>query len=96
MQVLALERSVPGRTASDFGPHLAREAHRVWELQQAGVLREIHFRQDRDDAVLLLECAGPDEARRILATLPLVLAGLVEFEVIPLRPYPGMARLFAC
>jgi len=24
-----------------------------------------------------------------------VKAGLIEFEIIPLRPYPGFARLFA-
>jgi hypothetical protein len=30
----------------------------------------------------------------VLATLPLVLTGLIEFEVVPLRTYPGFARLF--
>ena len=29
-----------------------------------------------------------------LALLPLVKAGLIAFEVIPLKPYPGLARLF--
>jgi len=30
----------------------------------------------------------------MLGTLPLVQAGLIAFEVIPLKPYPGLARLF--
>ena len=30
----------------------------------------------------------------ILATLPLVQEGLITFELIPLAPYPGFARLF--
>jgi hypothetical protein len=46
-------------------------------------------------AVLALECADLDEAGRAVATLPLVEAGLIEFELIPLRAYPGFARLFA-
>jgi hypothetical protein len=31
----------------------------------------------------------------VLGTLSLVQAGLIAFEVIPLKPYPGLARLFA-
>jgi muconolactone delta-isomerase len=73
---------------------LRAEAARVWELQQSGVLREIYFRQDRSDAVLVLECTDAGEAQRVLGTLPLVQAGLIAFEVIPLKPYPGLARLF--
>jgi hypothetical protein len=34
------------------------------------------------------------EAQRLLETLPLVQAGLITFEVIPLIPYPGFERLF--
>ena len=95
MKILAMEKEVPGVVAAAFHPHLQAEAARVWELQQAGVLREIYFRQDRSDAVLILECADAAEAQRVLGTLPLVRAGLIAFEVIPLKPYPGLARLFA-
>lgn len=34
------------------------------------------------------------EARTALASLPMVAAGLIRFEVVPLRAYPGFARLF--
>ena len=50
---------------------------------------------DRHEAVLVLECADAAEARSALAGLPLVAAGLIEFELIPLVPYDGFARLFA-
>ncbi len=94
MKILALEREVPGTTDEQFAPHLQAEAARAWELHQSGVIRELHFRADRDEAVLVLECASVEEARGALATLPLVRAGLIEFELIPLRAYPGFARLF--
>ena len=95
MKILALENEIPGIAPQAFTPELLRqEAARVWELQQAGVLREIYFRQDRSDAVLILECADAAEEQRVLGTLPLVRAGLIAFEVIALKPYPGLARLF--
>ncbi len=94
MKILALERETPGTTDEQFAPHLEAEAARAWELHQAGVIRELHFRADRDEAVLVLECASVEEARDALATLPLVRAGLIAFDLIPLRAYPGFERLF--
>jgi hypothetical protein len=95
MKILALERPVPGVGNSSFPEELLRdEAEKVWQLYESGVLREIGFRADRREAVLTLECGGPDEAQRWLAELPLVRAELIRFEVIPLIPYPGFKRLF--
>ncbi len=95
MKILALEQPVPDVTPESFAPHLRAEARRVWELQQSGVLREIWFRGDRPEAVLVLEAESADAAQRAISTLPLVANGLVRFEVVPLVAYPGLARLFA-
>ena len=46
------------------------------------------------EAVLILECTDKETAHQILDSLPLVQAGLIEFEAIPLVPYPGFERLF--
>lgn len=94
MKILALEKETPDTTAEQFTPHLKAEAARVWELYQSGQLREMYFRGDRSEAVLVLECANVEEANKLLETLPLVQAGLIGFEVIPLVPYPGFERLF--
>jgi muconolactone delta-isomerase len=95
MRILALEKELPGATAEAFQPLLKAEARRVWELQQSGALREIYFNADRHTAVLMLECADIEESHHLLATLPLVQAGLITFDLIPLIPYDGFARLFA-
>ncbi len=95
MKFLALERETPGATGDQFKPHLRAEALRAWELHQAGLIRELYFRTDEHTAVLVLECADLDEARRTLDSLPLVQAGLIHFEIMPLVPYSGFARLFA-
>jgi len=95
MRILAMEQDVPGVQNEDFTPEIKRaEAIRAWELYLAGVFRELYFRQDRSTAVLLLECASIEEAWAALDSLPLVQAGLIAFEVIPLAPYPGFSRLF--
>jgi len=95
MKILALEREVPGVPEGAFAPHLREEAARAFELQQAGVVRELYFRDDEESAVLVLECESLHAAEAALATLPLVREGLIRFELVPLRPYPGFARLFA-
>ena len=95
MKILALEKDVPGASGGDNTPLLQDEARAVWELMQSGIIREIHFRDDRSQAVILLEAESTGQAQEVLAQLPLVKAGLIEFEVIGLRPYPGFARLFS-
>lgn len=95
MQILAIERAVPGIPPERFTAELsAAEARRVWDLHQQGAIRELFFREDQPAAVLILESADVAEAQTVLASLPLVAAGLIDFELIPLRAYAGFARLF--
>jgi hypothetical protein len=94
MKILAMETEIDGVKPEQFTPHLKAEAARLWELYQNGIIRELYFRQDRTDAVLILECAGAEQAQQVLNDLPLVQTGLIRFELIPLVPYPGFARLF--
>jgi len=94
MKILALEKELAGTTPEGFQSHLKAETQKIWELQQQNVIREIYFRADRSSAVLILECDSIAEAEKILQTLPLVQANLIEFEIIPLKPYPGFKRIF--
>ncbi len=94
MKILAIEKEEKDLPNQLFEPHLKAEAARVWELYQAGSIREFYFRSDREEAVLVLECVDVQEAARLLNTLPLVRQGLIGFELIPLKAYPGFERLF--
>ena len=94
MKILAIEKDMVGAQAQDFRPLLKPEAVAVWQLYQNGVIRETYFRADRHAAALVLECASAQAARAALEGLPLVRAGLIDFEIIPLVPYPGFERLF--
>lgn len=95
MKFLAIERDIPDVKAEQFQPFLKAEAQQAWELYQAGTLRELYFRGDCSEAVLILECTSLTEAQLALASLPLVKAGLIIFDLFPLVPYPGFSRLFA-
>lgn len=94
MKILALEKEIPGATAAQFQLYSKAEAQCAWDLHQQGVFRELYFRQDQSAAVLILECDDVAAAKTVLKTLPLVQAGLITFELIPLVAYPGFSRLF--
>ncbi|MBN1398612.1 MAG: superoxide dismutase [Bacteroidetes bacterium] len=94
MKIIALEKELPGITDDMFTSDILRtEAERALELYQSGKIRELYFRHDRQEAVLILECDNMEEAQSVLATLPLVKKGLIAFEIIPLIAYPGFSRL---
>jgi muconolactone delta-isomerase len=95
MKILALETDVAGVSEGAIAADLLKqEAARVWELHQAGLIREIYFRADQHKAVLILQCTDAEHANAVLGTLPLVRQHLIAFEIVPLTAYPGFARLF--
>ena len=81
MKILAMEIEAEGVKPEQFQPHLKVESEHVWNLYQSGVIRELYFRADRSEAILMLECGDLSEARQALGSLPLV-------------PYLGFARVF--
>jgi len=95
VKILALERELAGATREMFHAYARAEAARVWELYQADVIREMYFHAEQNCAVLVLECSDITRAHQVLNTLPFAQHGLIAFDLIPLKPYPGFARLLA-
>jgi hypothetical protein len=93
MKILAIEKEIPGVKEEQYELHLKSEALQAWKLYQEGKIRELYFSKD-DCAILILECEDENKAAEILNSLPLVKEGLIEFDIIPLLPYPGFGRLF--
>ena len=94
MKVIAIEKELPGIQGERFQEVLHEEAALLYALQQQGIVREAYFRSDKNEAVLILETDSVKAARATLKRLPLVRDGLIRFELIPLKPYPGFSRLF--
>ena len=94
MKILAIENEIEGKRKEEFLSHLNSEASEVWRLYQSDIIREIYFDNDNRRAILILECKDAKEALERLSELPLVREKLIQFEIIPLSPYPGYSRLF--
>ncbi len=92
MKFLAIEHELK---SEGYSPELLEaEARAAWALHQRGEIRELYFKQASKEAVLILECPSLEQAQALVASLPLVQAGLIEFSVEALVPYDGFERLF--
>lgn len=95
MRILAIERELTPPGAAIPADLFRQEALQVWALQKQGIIRDIWFITQGRNAVVMLECPNGTEARRHLATLPLVRSGMIDFTVHELQSYDGYERLFS-
>lgn len=94
MQILAIDRFLPGTTMEKVQPHLKEEMVVTWEHYKQGKIRQLYFRQDNPGVVLMMECDSLEEAQELLDGLPLVKEQLIEFELIPLGYFEPLEALF--
>jgi len=94
MKILALEKELNNAGTIDFRKNAKAEAKALWQLYLNGIVREFYFQKDENLAVLILEAKNKQAANKELSKLPFVNKKLIEFELIPLKPYPGFKRLF--
>ena len=94
MKILAMDELLPGVTLEKMRPYLKEEAASAWKHYCEGTVRELYFRQDHPGAVMVLECDSVEQANRMTDELPLVKAGLIKFDFIPLGPFLPFAELF--
>ena len=76
-------------TAAGYAAQAGEETHQARRLYADGFLRQIWHRGDRPGACILVEARDEHEARERLRTLPLYAADMLEFQLIPLKPYAG-------
>jgi hypothetical protein len=93
MQILAILSLKEEVSPDKMGPHLDAEVKHTLEAYLDGNIRNFWFRGDHPGVVFMLESTDLDEAHRFLAELPLAVAGLVNIEVIPLKPLQPLGRL---
>jgi muconolactone delta-isomerase len=93
MQFLVVSRRRTEQfTDAEFAALREQEFAQARALYGEGVLRHIWMRGDVAGACLLLEAESEDRVRDKLNTLPLYRAAMVEFTIVPLKPYPGFAN----
>lgn len=94
MKIIALEKELNNARTIDFRKNAKAEAKALWQLYLKGIVREFYFRKEENLAVLILEAKSTQAAKNVLKKLPFVNKKLIEFELLPLKPYPGFERLF--
>lgn len=95
MQFLLIGRIPQGIAIEKVLPLVQPEAAKVWELYTSDQLRSIHYIADKSGVVLLYEANRLEEVDEVVASLPMVQAGVLKFEIIPLMPFTGIEELFA-
>ena len=92
MQFLTISRRrTEAFSEAEFAARRDEEVAQARALYAEGFLRHLWTRGDVAGACLLFEADSESQVREKLNTLPLYRAGMVEFSVIPLKPYAGFA-----
>ena len=95
MKILVMPKPIEGVPREELLQHAAAEIQAVWELYAQGICREFYTRANEPGRVVMMfEGESVETANEALATLPFAQLHLVDFDVIPLAPFTGLARLF--
>jgi hypothetical protein len=92
-EVIAMTRLKPGVALPDVMKLLQEEVRVAVQLYLDGKIDQWYTRGDGKGAVLILRCRTADEAQAVLADLPLVKAGYLDVEYIPVAPFSGLRNL---
>jgi hypothetical protein len=95
MQCPVIMKVKPGTSREQLGPLMKPEAAKAWDMMASDALRSIHYIKGPVAAVLSFEAGDEKEVEARVSQLPLVEAGLVNVEVLPLAPFTGFAALFS-
>ncbi|ESW90159.1 hypothetical protein NKL07_06815 [Mesorhizobium sp. C280B] len=88
MQFLVLSRRRTEQFSdADFELLVPSEGAQARYLYSIGFTRQIWHRGDMPGACQMVEAKDEIEVHEKLATLPLAKAGMLDFEIIPLKPY---------
>ena len=93
-RVVALGRYRTGTTPEALAPLMKDEMLQEWRLQKADVIRQSHSRTDQAAPVFMMEVESIEAAHKHLLTLPLVSAGILQFDVVPYHYYENYFYVF--
>jgi muconolactone delta-isomerase len=95
MKILVLPKPIEGVSREQLLQHAAEEIQAVWQLYAQGICREFYTRANEPGRVVMMfESETVEATNEALAALPFARLHLIDFDVIPLAPFTGLARLF--
>ena len=95
MQFLVIAKVTENTPLEKVLPYVKPEAEKIWEYYAAEVVRSTYYIADMSGAVLIIEADNLENAQAIVAEFPMAREGILNFEIIPLKPYTGLEALFA-
>lgn len=79
-------------TPEQMGPHMAKEPAATLKLYVEGKIEQ-HWFVDKQGPIFLMNVESEADAKAQLATLPLVTAGLIDYDLMPVGPLVPLGRL---
>ncbi|HTF67946.1 MAG TPA: muconolactone Delta-isomerase family protein [Edaphobacter sp.] len=89
MQFISISRPRETFTESAYLSLVDEEVRQARMLYADGTIRQLWHRMDAPGVCILWEANDVEDVKFMLDALPFAKAGIVEFTVIPLRPYKG-------
>ena len=93
IEVIAITTLKPGVSLPDLMKLGQEEVRGAAQLYLEGKIDQWYSRSDGKGVVLLLRCKTADEAKALLADLPLVKMGYLDVEYVPVGPFSGLRIL---
>ena len=87
MKVLLIARRSTKHSDEEFAPLLDKEGKQALEFLEDDFFREIYSMADGGGAVIIAEADSLEDAQAKASNLPLVKAGMLNIEYIPLKAY---------
>ena len=92
-KVLAIGHITSGATGAALRPVMPSEVRETVKLYLAGKIDQWYVRKDTNGVVFLMNVTTVEEAHGLLEELPLGVAKLMEFDLIPVGPLSPLAML---
>jgi len=90
MQFLTISRRRTDRFADrEFDALAGAEIAQARVLYAQGFIRQLWHRGDVAGVCMIIEAESEAHVRDRLETLPLARAGMLEIQIVPLKPYAG-------
>ena len=94
IKFLVFSRLNAGITRTQVSSVLKDEVEKTWQLQMAGIIKDIYYVSDKSGVVFTIEAKDTADANNILSVLPLMKQNLIHFDYVGLIPYNGYDILF--
>jgi hypothetical protein len=95
MQVLVIAHVKSEMPVEQVLPYVSPEAAKAWEFYASEQIRQMYYIADMSGAVMVWEGESVESVTKEAQKLPMYEAGILDLEILPLKPYTAYASLFA-